>query len=64
MVYIRNDVMQQIDPYVLNANANASPARKHGADFLTIHRKVPAKVDKMFMIKCSDVDAFAQVPTK
>jgi len=56
--------MQQIDPYVLNANANASPARKHGADFLTIHRKVPAKVDKMFMIKCSDVDAFAQVPTK
>ena len=63
-VYIQNDVLQQIYPFVSHTNANAIAAGEHQADFFTIHRKVLAKVDNMFTIKCSDVDAITQMLTK
>lgn len=62
--YSRNDVMQQIVPFVLHANSNATLAGEDRADILTAHHIVLAKVENMSTINCSNVVAFAQVSTK
>jgi len=62
MVYTRNDVIQQIVPFVLQVNANAFLASVDCSDFLTVI--VLAKLESVFAINCSDVVAFTQVSTK
>jgi len=57
MVYTRNDVIQEIVPFVLQVNANAFLANIDRADFLTMI--VLAKLENVFAINCSDVVAFA-----
>ena len=61
-MYTRNDVIQEIVPFVLQVNADAFLANVDRADFLTMI--VLAKLENVFAINCSDIVTFTQVSTK